>query len=341
MFHNVKTDQMLKITAADKKTGDRLILNYSIVDTDVSKRWIKLINKNLKKNNGIRYNYRKILNNEEIAQRFESLIVNLTYINDHYDRALTVPKTLEWLRDNQEVLNDLHEEFEIYGDRLDHLIKVGYFSNPKQFPELYNPVWPGGLHENDKVTHEAFLLLNEQIHNFEAIFRNWGQQHRALCTCLWDFVPAGLHEDLQPEDYFLFSSEHHWGWAYLGYNTLGKHWSSACHDNDIEVVKRLQIRPQARFAAETYLNFSLNATGHGTQIKLYNWWKKNNFSKFVNPDLRLRDLALGYIPVARLYSYAINDQQPIKITDNIDRAQWNQTVWSKFNSIKAVEIINI
>jgi hypothetical protein len=341
MFHNVKSDQVLSIVAAHKSTGDRLTLTYCIVDTDLSDRWIGLINENVNRNNGLRYNYRKILNNDEIAERFAALKANVTYINDHYTRTLTVPHSVEWLRSNQGVLNDLHEEFEIYGDRLDHLVKVGYFSDPKRFPELYDPVWPGGGHENDKVTHEAFLLLNEQIHNFEAIFRNWGQQHRALCTCLWDFIPAGLHEDLEPEDYLLFSPEHHWGWAYLGYNTLGKHWSSACHDNDIEVVKRQQIRPQARFAAETYLNFSLNATGHGTQIKLYNWWKNNGFSKFIDPDLRLRDLALGYIPVARLYSYSVNDQESIRITDKTDRAEWNQKVWSRFNSIVAVGVVDI
>jgi hypothetical protein len=342
MASEFKPDQALKVTAAHSVTGDRLILNYIILDTGVSDRWIKLINENLNRKNGLRYNYRKILTADEIVERLEAFRANVTYINDHYDRVLPVPRSLEWLRTNQGVLNDLHEQFEIYGDRLDHLVQVGYFSDPQKFPDLYNPVWPGGAHENDKVTHEAFLLLNEQIHNFESIFRNWDKQHKTLCTCLWDFVPAGLHEDLEPEDYLLFSPEHHWGWAYLGYNTLGKHWSSACHDNDIEVVRRHQIRPQTRFAAETYLNFSLRPTGYGTQVKLYNWWKNNGFSEFIDPDLRLRELALGYIPLGRLYSYRINDQPSVtKITDKTDRAEWNQTVWSRFNSIVAVEVIDV
>jgi hypothetical protein len=336
-----KSNQILKITADSSTTTDVLELRYSILDIDIADRWAALIDKNNALSHSIRYNYRKILSKDDIQDRFKKFQDNINFINAHYDRKLTDIVSVDFLKENQHILNDLHEEFEIYGDRLEKLIQIGYFSNPLKFPEYFNPIWPGSLHENDKEVHEAFLLLNEQIHNFEAVYRNWGNQNRALCTCLWDFMPAGLHEDLLPEDYLLFAAEHMWGYAYLGYNTLGKHWNSSCHDNDVEVVKRLQIRPQQRFAAETYLNFSLHSPNYSAQINLYNWWRKNNFSEIIDTEnLKLKDLALGYIPVGKLYQYTINDGTPMPIDNSTNKAHWNQTVWSKFDRIKQVEVVH-
>jgi hypothetical protein len=341
-----KTDQALKVVTRNSKTNKTIELIYAITDTDIADRWINLININNQRNNNLRYNYRKFLSQEEILEKFKLFRDNIIYINAHYDRVLTDIVSIDFLKDNQNILNDLHEEYEIYGDRLEHMIATGYFNNPKA-SEFYNEVWPGDSH--DKVTHEAFLLLNEQIHNFEAIFRNWNTDY-ALCTCLYDFMPNKpaaevlpedyLHEELKPEDYILFSPEHKWGWAYLGYNTLGKHWSSTCNDNDIEVVKRNAVRPQHRFAAETYLNFSTSADDYDTRIRLYNWWLENNFSEFVNPRMRLEDLALGFIPVAKLYQFTIDSVTTV-INDKIDKHTWNKDIWSSTDTIEQVEIIKI
>lgn len=333
-----KTDQQLVVEAGNSN-NEILSLFYNILDTDISNRWIGLVEKNNEQGNDLRYNYRKILSDDDILDRFKLFRDNIVYINSAYDRELADIISLEYLKANQNILNDLHEEFEIYGDRLNHLVEIGYFSNPTNFPKYYHPIWPGSQHHNDKVLHEAFLLLNEQIHNFEAIFRNWNRRDQTLCTCLWDFIPAGLHEDLRPEDYFLFSPNHMWGWAYLGYNTLGKHWASSCNDNDIEVVRRKQVRPQSRFAAETYMNFSLKEPEHGMQVNLYNWWLKNKFSDIIDPnEMKLKDLALGFIPIGKLAGYSINKEDYKTIDIKTDRQQWNKYVWSRFDRIIRVEI---
>ena len=341
-----KIDQALKIVTVDSKTKKKIELIYTIVDMDIANRWINLININNEYKNTLRYNYRKFLNSEEIQEKFNLFRKNILYINDHYDRVLTDIVSIKFLQSNQHILNDLHEEYEIYGDRLEKFISEGYFDDPKKH-QGYNVTWPGNTH--DKFTHESFLLLNEQIHNFEAIFRNWNKDY-ALCTCLYDFMPNKppaeivpedyLHEELKPEDYFLFSPEHKWGWAYLGYNTLGKHWSSICHDNDVEVVKRNAVRPQHRFAAETYLNFSTTDDNYDTRINLYKWWIENKFSEIVDPRMRLEDLALGFIPVAKLYQFTINSVTTI-VTDKLNKHEWNKTIWSSTNSIEHVEIIKV
>jgi hypothetical protein len=150
-----------------------------------------------------------------------------------------------------------------------------------------------------------------------------------------------LHEELKPEDYFLFVSDNEWGTMCLGYNTLGKHWSSVYRDNDLDVVKRGAVRPQQRFAAEFYMNFSIRQSLSNSRMHLYKWWMDNNISEYCDPRMRLEDLALGFIPVARLHSYTIDDVIT-KISLSMTREEklaWNQNVWSKYDSVISVRII--
>lgn len=330
-------NKAVKLIAQNSKTTDTLTLTYTILNTDISRRWIELVNRNNELNHSLRFNYRRNLNDEEIREQFEEFKDAILSINQNYDRQLTELESFDHLRENQHILNDLHEEYEIYGDRLAYLIENNYFDNPLTHV-LYNEIWPGVTH--NKVIHELFLRLNEQIHNFEAIYRTENNSKKSICTCLIDFMPAGLHEPLKPEDYFLFSSERYWGWGYLGYNTLGKHWNSACWDNDVEVVRRHQIRPQARFAAEYYLNFS-PANQYDSSVSFYNWWIKNNFSDIKDPRLKLEDFALGFIPITKIYSYSINSQKEFIFPESFDGEEWNVNVWSRFDSIIDFRIVNV
>jgi hypothetical protein len=337
-----KTDKFVTVTAQNTESLHTLSLTYRVYDIDIVDRWLSLIEKNNVVNNKLRYNYRKILSREEIETKFQKFKSNIEYINKNYDRQLTDIVNIEYLRSTPHILNDLHEEYEIYGDRLERLIRIGYFNDPIIHDEYYNEPWPGSKNENDKVLHEAFLLLNEQIHNFEMIFKTWDEPTRTLCTGLVDFIPAGMHENLRPEDYFLFTPDHEWGCAYLGYNTLGKHWSSVYRDNDIEVVKRDAVRPQRRFAAEMYMNFG-SQTQARQKIEFYQWWTTNNIGQYCDARMRLEDFAMGFIPVARLASYKFEDQEIIKISPNIsreDKLAWNNDVWSKFNSIIDLRVIS-
>ncbi len=329
---NFKKDIFLKIQLANDKL-ETLDLLYAILDLDISNRWIKLIKENISLGNLLKYNYRRILNKEDLEKAFSEFKNNIEYINNFYDKKLKDIVSIDFLEKNQFILNDLHEEFEIYGDRLEELIKENYFNNPKASSK-YNSIWPGDTHNLS--LHEAFLRLNEQIHNFEAVYRSIEDPKTMLCTCLVDFVPAGIHEDLKPEDFLLFDPNHEWGWIYLGYNTLGKHWSSACNDDDVEVVKRNAIRPQQRFAAEFYINFNKTSI-YSTRIRLYNWWIKNNFTNVINPELSLRELALGFIPVAKLYGYKKNNELSI-VTEETNRVDFNEKIWSNYNKVISVSI---
>jgi hypothetical protein len=337
----IKQNKFVEVIV-ENKVKETMTLIYRLYDLDIVDRWTALVDKNNAMKHTLRYNYRKILSDSDIDDRFVAFKTNIDYINSQYDRVLTDIVSIDYLLANQTILNDLHEEYEIYGDRLARLIKINYFNNPKAHPDFYAEAWPGDRSENDKVFHEAFLLLNEQIHNFEALFKNWENRKNTLCTCLTDFMPPGLHEELRPEDYFLFVSDHEWGSLCLGYNTLGKHWSSVYRDNDIDVVKRGAVRPQQRFAAEFYMNFSIRQSVTNSRMHLYKWWIDNNISEYCNPSMKLEDFALGFIPLARLHSYKVNNVTT-KIFIDMTREEklaWNQNVWSKYDTVTNVRIVS-
>jgi hypothetical protein len=335
-----KIDKSVTITASNN-AGKLLHINYKFLDTSLANRWISVVKENQKLNNNLQINYRKILNPEEKLENFNIFRDNVLKINSMYDKELTDIITLEYLYTNQHILNDLHKEFEIYGDRLEYLKEIGYFNKPEDHLNFYNPVWPGKKQNFD--LHDRFLRLNEQIHNFETIFRNWGDPEGGQCSCLVDYIPTGIHEPLNPEDYFLFESNLNWGWLYLGYNTLGKHWLSSCLEHDNHVVARDQIRPQARFAAECYMYFGRPMLPYSNRAKFYNWWQENKFSKIRNPDMKLSEFALGYIPLGRIFNYRFNNEEwqsiPLEYT-HVEAKEWNSSVWSKFNTIVNLEIIN-
>lgn len=340
-----KCNVVAKISAKNTDTNDTVEFIYRIVDHNVSARWAKLVDNNNQLDNTIRFNYTRILDKVSIEKQFAEFKANVEYLNANYDRPLTTLTTVDDLQKNINILNDLHEEYEIYGDRLEEFLNNGYFDDPEEH-KSYNKVWPGDQH--NMLTHNNFLLLNEQIHNFEAIFKTIANPDYALCSCLVDFMPNKpleeveptdyLHEALLPEDYLLFSPDKYWGWLYLGYNTLGKHWSSLLNENDIDVVRRHQVRAQQRFAAECYMYF-MDGHNFSTQVRFYKWWKKNNISAITSPDMKLSELALGYIPIAKIYSYKINNGETQIIPNNIDIIDWNKNVWSKFDCITKLEII--
>jgi hypothetical protein len=56
--------------------------------------------------------------------------------------------------------------------------------------------------------------------------------------------------------------------------------------------------------------------------------------------MRLEDLALGFIPVAKLYQFTIDSVTTV-INDKIDKHTWNKDIWSSTDTIEQVEIIKI
>ena len=332
-------DHIAKIGFSNSITGETMTLWANLIDTNISKKWIEVINENNFRKYSLKSNYRRYKNLDKQQIEFEEFKQNISYINANYDRALTQLTTIENLIENDDVLNDLHEEFEIYGDRLDEVISSGYFNDPKASLQYALP-WPGDTH--NKILHESFLRLNEQIHNTETIIRRrLNPELTTSCTCLTDFIPdtndGYIHVPLEPEDYMLFNPTLDWGWLYLGYNTLGKNWMSTALDDDVAAVERDEIRTQQRFAAELFMNF-VPAYPNTTQYRLHKWWTKNNFSKLKDPCMKLDEFCLGYLPLGQLCIYREGDGEMISMQDlwfgsHADKIGWNKNVWSKYDTV--------
>ncbi len=330
-----KEDIGLRVEITNDKE-EILEIFYDIVDSDIANRWVNVVQKNIELQKTVRFNYRRFLNKRDRKKVFNEFRSNIGYINNHYDRKLPDIVSFEFLQNNQHILNELHEEFEVYGDRLKEILEERYYDNPTQ-SDKYHKIWPGDSY--NRTLHEKFLRLNEEIHNFEALYRKLDEPDNAVCTCLIDFYPYGIHEPLKNEDYFLFDINLEWGWMYLGYNTLGKTWHSVFEDDDTDVVIRKQIRPQQRFAAEFYMNFVPLGPNYfyKKKYKFYNWWIKNKFSELYPEDFTLREMPFGYIPIGRIYGYYTN-KTFTKIIQNTNRINFNKNVWSRFNKIKSVSI---
>jgi hypothetical protein len=298
--------------------GEDLKIYFEPFDNSLTKRWMNLVDKSNEKNLQITSNYRKIPSIDDVERELQEFNDNISFINTRYDKILPNIKSLDWLIRNPHILNDLHEEYEIYGDRIPN-IKI------------------------DPLHHSAMIELNNQIHNFEAILQNLNNLDKSHCNALVDWVPTGLHEDLNYEDYFLFTGDLKWGYLYLGYNTLGKSWLPSSFDDDVEVVKRKQIRPQKRFGAEYFVNL-FEYIPYNTKSKFHNWWTKNDFSDYYTEKFTIEDFAFGFIPLAKIKCYKTKDgmfsaNPMISINTSELQFKWNKEYWSKYNSITSTRII--
>jgi hypothetical protein len=319
MFY--KTEKSIHVSLENTTTKDTCVLVYTPLDIDIVDRWMRLVQTSIDQNLNISSDYRKILSKKEIIENLEDFKENIKQINQLHTRELPMLSTIADLIRDESILNDLHQEFEIFGDLL--TMKEADLNG-----ELY----------------ERMLALNTQIHNFEAIVRKWDDLIHLHCRGMVDFLPTGLYSDLTPEDYLLFSSNLNLGWMYLGYNTLGKNWLSVIDDNDIDVVRRGAVRPQAKFAAEFFMDFGEDPKiPFSNQIKLYQWLTKHNLHKNYTSPPALNEVALGFIPLARLREWQINGDEVFKarnIRTRAEKLQWNIDVWSKYDTITNIEITN-
>jgi hypothetical protein len=306
------------------KHNETLDLRFRLFNNDLVYRWIALVQQSQDQHKSIVVNYNRHMTRNELDKLFEKFVEMINVINERYDRHLTAPLNLDDIFYNQTLLNDLHAEYEIYGER------THQFSIDKK---------DGIDYQADPILHDNMLRLNDSIHNFEKIIQSHKQNLSKHCGALIDWLPTGLHSNLLPQDYLLFSQDSFWGYIYLGYNTLGKNWVSVCMDNDLGVIERNSVRPQRRFAAEFRLNFTVKGDNYAMQNRFYHWIVQNNLIDKI--DIAS---ALGEIPLGKLFTYGINDEfftASDLILDKNLQALWNRQTWSRFTDISDVRFITL
>jgi len=311
------------------KDGGRLPLSYNLYDQNpVVDRWLSMTKQSISNEMEIKA---RITNNEmnNIGYLMEQINEVLVFINEHYDKVL--PTFTDFNQLDSVILNYLHEEFEVYGDRI-----VELQSNEKWSYEL----------------HDKFLSLNEFIHMIETAIH--GSHHKfPNFSCLYDFLPAGLHEPVTEIDKLFLEDRFEWGGLYCGYNTLGKDYLSIAPENDWEVIARDEVRPQIRFAPETWMNFGPDMT-NTIRESFYGWYL--SLSPEVQAKVPINDmhkLSLGRYKLGRI----ILDDSMLSIESDVSKwftpsgpsvawalgdesckTKWNREVFSKVNGIQSIHI---
>jgi hypothetical protein len=292
-------------------------LKYRLYETDLADRWANLTDENLKNPN---HSISTVINNRteadvpEITNLLKEIVAN---INAEYDKHIESFDNI----DNPK-LNYLHEEFEIFGQRMDELFLAGKLT--------------------DTLTSN-FFALNEYIHMCEDALitkvGSWGG-----FGILYDIHPIGLHLPIKPEDKLYLEPGIGWGKLYLGYNTLGKDWFAVAKDNDVDVVARNMIKPQKRFAAEAWLNFNTDYTS--VQIaSFFQEWVKTlppALQKKI-PYYNLNELSLGRFQIGELVidqNFLKYDKDPLhwKAYRHECKKEWNHNVLTTFRTIESIRI---
>lgn len=300
---------ILQVTFEDTSLNKHII-NF-FVDTDVSlqKRWIDLLKENQSDDSKNIHTYFSNATIQDLPRLQDRINDILQFLAEGYKLPATVgnsPLT-------QIELNDLHEQYEKYGGRVEEL-------------------------------HNNFLELNELIHTCESVLVTSNNKDMPLMHCTMDYYPQTIFSPLLEKDKLFLKTDFRWGEIYLGYNTLGKDWISVCIDNDLKVIHRDMVKPQQRFSAETWFHFGADDYSNYTIRNFSKWWESlPSEAQEVIPIDNLNQLCLGRVLLGNViiddYFLAFDANKDNWLITNSDtKKRWNVEVFSTFRKIISVEI---
>ena len=309
----------LTVTFLDNDNNQH-ILNYRIYDTMLAKKWMSVIRANQSDLSKYIHTVFYNVTGKNVLDIYKNLTDTILKINEEYDTLLPI---FEMSQIDGEKLNYLHSMFEHYGDRI---------------PEL---------EDNNKNTNSLnfnFLSLNELIHTYELALGNQNRKFSSMAATM-DYYPQTIFRNIEPLDKLNVRNRYNWGQLFLGYNTLGKDWLTACTDNDLDLVRRNAVKPQQRFAAEIWFSFSelewfeISATEH-----FENWYYSLPTElKLKVPIENISDMVLGKFLIGEI----LIDEYFLKFDPNMDnwllpnsasKKRWNAGVFSTFKQIEKVKI---
>lgn len=300
--------------------GKHSALDFQIYDTVIAQRWLETIRENQLDTN--KFIHSTFINRtiEDIPKVHAELTEKIKLINQFYH--ILVPLHSEDTLLTHEQLNELHFHYEEYGD--------------------YVKFMPPGV-ESTKIIHSSFLRLNELIHIYEYALES--TKEFPCMSMLFDYYPQTIFKPIQERDKHFLRCNYKWGQVYLGYNTLGKDWTAAYSDNDLDLVKRQSVKPQRRFAAETWINFSRNDDEYTNSMMFEKWYDGlSDDLKELVPYEDLNDLTYGKFLIGeivinnKLLSFE-PDINKWLMPNSQTKADWNLKVFSKLRSIESIEVL--
>lgn len=301
---------LLQVTFEDKFDKEHVINFFVDTDIDLPRRWFDILKENLSdesKNIHTHFSNATLDNLPEIQYRINSVLQSLK-------QGYNLPESIGVEPITQSTLNNLHEQYEKYGGRVDEI-------------------------------HDKFLELNELIHTCEDLFVGANSKDIPIMHCTMNFYPQTQFSPILEKDKLFLKTDFRWGGLYLGYNTLGKDWLNVCIDNDIEVMDRNMVKPQERFSAETWFHFGTDDVNCYNMSTFSKWWHSlSDKLKEQVPIDNLNQLCLGRFLVGGV----IIDQYFLLFDSNKDnwlipnsktKKKWNQEVFSTFRKITKIKLV--
>jgi hypothetical protein len=310
------------VDSADVETS----LSYNIYDTHLSKKWIDITKENLSNPDCIVHSVLNNYDEKSIPKLYEKLRQITIGINKLQPKQLPIFDVY-----NTAELNYMHEEFENYG-----IVLEGSTSKTSLLKAALNQSL------NSIELRDLYFSLNETIHACEDAM-NYSIKKFPQGGALYDLHPLGLHREIEEEDKLYLIPGARWGGLYLGYNTLGKDWFNTAKDNDVKVVERRMVKPQRRFAAETWLNFGGDVT-HVDATKNFKKWIDGLPIKIRQSvpiddlnELTLGRFALGEVIINNVFLKYEPNKYYWQVPNHPCKTKWNTEVFNTFEKIIKIE----
>lgn len=255
--NNYITEKAIRLTLVDQETWDYQDIIFLLFDTPISRKWLEYFEKRKKGPHDLRENSFKVDNKNKLKDKKEIERFNYTIgvINKFYDRPL---KYIDIV--NEHTLNYLHEQYEIYGERLENLLSQDYWKKTNQLnlSEEEKNKWPGERFNEEM--HFAFIKLNELIHNLEFVTESKNPDNKLPGGIITTSLNPRTDFELSEDDWLNLVKWPKFGDLCLGYNTLGKNLEHIIYDQDYEAVERNAVFPQKTWSDElyVYLTYSSN-----------------------------------------------------------------------------------
>lgn len=294
-------DKNVRLTLVDTTTWEPFDIYYKLYNTNLAKKWVKLMEdmrygeKSFREKR-IKFTRSAAYQGLDLDERLSNIVRK---INLFYDRPLTM-----FREHDQDALNYLHEEYEIYGERLSEKLSQKWWDDaykriPADSPEA--KCWPGITFNED--FHSTFIQLNDAIHTAEMFIKKRGSGKKepsySAANILISFNPR-IDFEITEEDAASFLHRLRFGDLVLGYNTLGKNMSHIIADNDQRAVDENAFYRQETWSNEMAAYLVYDDYDPYTLTNEYKKFKALNIDgiqghKWSHPDNRHGYMGIGHM----------------------------------------------
>jgi len=332
-------DKNVRITLVNPTTWEHYDIYFRLYETELARKWVKsfekmnfgeksIREKSIKFSRSTTYTIDTLTDQGKV----EKLNRIIDYLNTFYDKEIRRAVAVD-----QDTLNYLHEEYEIYGIRLAEKLSNKWWDDAwtridKDDPEANR--WPGRRFNEE--FHTTFLQLNDMIHTLEMFFNtvvpqgNNKMPEYSNANILISHDPR-IDYEFTEEDCASFFTHFRFGDLYLGYNTLGKNLSHIILDEDTRAAEENAVVLQTTWSNEIMAVLGYDNGTPDYQTRQYHRFKKLGLEKhgWKFGDHSNRE---GYPLIGHMYEIQKDDMYAYAGGMKIDL--------TPFSSVQSVEIVS-